>query len=149
MCICRKPSRSGFLAAQRAEESGAEGKPKAAGKKRSRTVVDVHVLSETAARRLSEAKPRPAVNGQDLAFEGGSFRVRKFEAPMRLCTPVMCMCCLSQLRTWAVFGTRRLGYVMLRSAVGVQVGVVEGGMFWLVASVFAGPMSHAQAGCVP
>ena len=39
-------------------------------------MVDVHVLSETAARRLGEAKPRLAVNGQDLAFEGGSFRVR-------------------------------------------------------------------------
>lgn len=74
---------------QRAEESGAEGKPKAAGKKRSRMVVDVHVLSETATRRLSEAKPRPSVNGQDLGFEGGSFRVRavlSFQRP--------CACCI-------------------------------------------------------
>ena len=68
-------------AAQRAEEGGAEGKPKPAGKKRARTVTDVHAQSESAARRLSEAKPRPAVSGQELAFEGGSFRVRVASTP--------------------------------------------------------------------
>ncbi|KAK9845951.1 hypothetical protein WJX81_006763 [Elliptochloris bilobata] len=64
--------------AQRAEEGSTDGKPKAGGKKRGRTVTDVHTLSESAVRRLGEAKPRPAVNGQELAFEGGSFRVTLF-----------------------------------------------------------------------
>ena len=66
--------------AQKSEERGEDGKAKA-GRKRGRTVTDVHQLSEAAARRLSEAQPRPALNGQELAFEGGSFRARPCPHP--------------------------------------------------------------------
>jgi len=62
-------------APQKSEERDGDGKAKA-GRKRGCTITDVHQLSEAAARRLGEAQPRPALNGQELAFEGGSFRAR-------------------------------------------------------------------------